>query len=210
VILLDAASSDANIRYRPSSAYDVDPTVGGSSYYGYTEMIQFYSKYRVHSSKIVVRFSNRDAEAHSVYILPITADPGANVSDPARYYMNPLAHKKVVGPYTATPTGVLKHSTTTRKMSGVTDMAEDTYVADVGANPVDNWFWFIGTRYLGSGSMTYGVAMDIEFETQIDFLDRKILTDPAYLATPPKVDPSTGPFPPPVPVYIVQAPAKMQ
>lgn len=206
-ILVDSSSTDANVRFRPSSIYDVDPAVGGGSYYGFTEIAAFFNKYRVHASRITLMFANRDAEAHVPYVLPVPVDPSTNVADPARYYMNNLARKKVVGNYAGMATGRITHFTTTRSVSGVQEFAEDPYTADVGANPTDNWFWFIGTRFLGSGSMTYGLSMDVEILTQVDFFDRKVLSDPAYLS--PKVprEATGGPtFPPPQAVYIVQPP----
>jgi len=209
LILNDSTSSDANIRFRPSSAYDVDPNVGGGSYYGYSEVAAFYNKYRVHSSKITLLAANRDAEGHILYVLPVPVDPGANVADPARYYMNNLSRKKIMGNYAGNAICKLTSNATTRAVSGVQEFAEDTYTADVGANPVDNWFWFIGTRHLGSGSMTYGLALDVEINTVVDFFDRKVLSDPAYLATPqPVVKVQGAPFPPPTPVYIVNPPAE--
>jgi len=209
LILTDASSADANVRFRPSSIYDVDPNVGGGSYYGFAEVSAFFNKYRVHASRITLLIVNRDAEGHVPYVLPIPTDPGANVSDPSRYYMNNLAKKKVVGNYAGTSVARLTSYSTTSSVSGVQEYAEDTYTADVGANPVDNWFWFIGTRFLGSGSMTYGLSIDVEIETIVDFFDRKVLTEPAYLATPKGAANLVGaPYPPPQPVYMVNPPVE--
>ena len=209
LILNDATSADANIRFRPSSIYDVDPTVGGSSYYGFTEISAFYHKYKVFKSKLTIMGANRDAEAHTVYILPISTDPGANVSDPARYYMNPLSKKRVVGSYQAVSTFKLSKSATTQSLSGVTTAAEDPYTADVGSNPTDNWYWFIGTRHLGASTMTYGIAIDIEIQTFVDLFDRKVLSDPSYLSTPKAQtiqSHQSSPYPMPIPVYNVPPP----
>ncbi len=208
-ILNDNTSADANIRFRPSSIYDVDPTVGGSSYYGFTEMAAFYTKYKVISSSITVMGANRDGEASIVYVLPVTSDPGVNVADPARYYMNPLARKRTAAMYQATPVYRVTAHATTKSLSGVSTTADDNYTADVGANPTDNWYWFIGLRYIGASTMTYGVSYDVEIKTQVDLFDRKVLSDPAYLL--PKPQPSIanpGPtFPPPIPVYNVPPPS---
>jgi len=82
-------------------------------------------------------------------------------------------------------------------MGGVTDFADDPYTANVGFNPTENWFFWVGIKYI-SGSMTYGVEAKISLETDVDFFERAELSDPAYLAShhvevTPKSNP---PFPP--------------
>lgn len=204
-VLNDNTSRFAFTRFRPSSIYDVDPLTGGGSFYGFSEWTKFYGKYRTHSSQITVKAVNRDSEAAVPFVLPVAVDPGTSISEPYKYYMNNIARSEILGAYTAQSKCVLKHRTTTKAITGVSERADDPYTALISANPTENWYWLIGTHYIGGGTyMTYGLAVEVKIEAHVDLFDRLVLSDPAYLGG---RDPRTNvgsDYPPPVPVYLVQ------
>lgn len=198
---------DAAYVFRPSSAFDVDPALGGATAYGLTEYANFYSKYRVFASKITLQMTNTDLEGVTVGITPSTTNPGNNPSDISPFISNPLTKFRTIGGFQGNSAGVLEHNMTTQRMSGVATTAEDGYSALVNANPVENWFWVISLVKGGVSTITNGVSILVKIEMTVHFYDRKIL--PAILKVREAALDPPDTFPPPIPVYITQPPTPM-
>lgn len=196
---------DASYVFRPSSPYDVDPAIGGASSYGLAEYANFYSKYRVYSSKITLHMSNTDLEGVIVSLTPSTLNPGNNMSDIGPYISNPLTKFRPIGGYQGNSASTLTHFCTTQRMSGVATTAEDGYSSLVTTNPIENWFWVICLSKAGVSTLSNGVSLVVKIEMTVHFYDRKTLATTLYRhvtrADPPAV------FPPPIPVYLTTPPA---
>lgn len=188
VVDLSASSAkDANFILRPTSIFDVDPLIGGSSTYGYAEWAPFYNRYRVHSSRLTVRFSNREVESCDVYILPTNTNPGANVADPSPYYTHPAAKKGLLGSVYAKDNVTLSYKTTTLKMGAVADFADDAFSSPFGSNPTQDWFWFIGAYKGASLNLTNGVTCYVECSMAVDLYDKRVLETGLLLPRPVRV-----------------------
>jgi len=195
---------DAALVFRPSSAFDVDPALGGAIAYGFTEYAQFYSKYRVFSSRISLNMTNTDLEGITVGITPSTLNPGNNPADLSPYISNPLTKFRTIGGFQGNSAGFLSHAMSTQKMSGVTTTAEDGYSSLTTTNPVENWFWVISGVKGGVSTITNGVSILVKIEITCHFYDRRIL--PAVLGQRTSSLAEPAPFPPPIPVYITNPP----
>jgi hypothetical protein len=207
VDLTASSAKDANFIYRPTSIYDVDPAVGGSSMYGYAEWSPFYGRYRVHSSRITVRFLNREAEGADCYILPTNTNPGSNVADPTPYYTHPACHKKTCGSVYGKDTCTIVYNTTTLRMGAVSDFADDNFSATFGSNPTQDWFWFIGVYKGGSLDLVNGITCYVDIESTVDLYDKKVLDTGLFLSSELRKTVSTSstlPPPPPPPTKVAQ------
>lgn len=195
---------DASYVFRPSSPYDVDPSIGGASSYGLSEYSNFYSKYRVYSSKITLHMTNTEQEGSVISITPSTTNPGNNVSDIGPYISNPLTKFRPIGGFQGNSAATLSHFCTTQKMSGVTTTAEDGYSSLVSTNPVENWYWVVCLTKSGLSNLTYGTALLVKIEMTVHFYDRKTLNTTLYRHV--RGEEQSSSFPPPIPVYLTSPP----
>lgn len=193
-------SKDSNFILRPTSIYDVDPLIGGRSVYGYQEWEPFYGRYRVHSSRIAVRFANRENEASDVYVLPINTNPGSNVADPSPYYTHPAARKRLVGSVYGKDSTTVTCRATTLQMGAINDFADDNFSAPFGANPTNDWYWFIGCYKGGTTDYTVGITAYVDVSITVDLYDKKVLQTGLFAKPPSPVRrhvPVSSPSPPP-------------
>lgn len=203
--LNNAGFKDAGYVFRPTSPYDVDPSIGGASSYGLAEYANFYSKYRVYSSKISLYLNNTEQEGSVISITPSTDNPGLNPSDIGPYISNPLTKFRPIGGFQGNSAAVLSHYMTTQRMAGVSTTAEDGYSSLVTTNPVENWYWIICLVKTGLSNLTYGASMVVKIEMTVHFYDRKTLATTLYRH--PSTSAQGVPFPPPIPVYLTTPPS---
>lgn len=194
----------ANIQYRPTSIFDVDPVVGGRKCYGYDAMSTFYEKYRVVSSHIVVKAGNLETTPISVFVCPTQVNPGVNTSSWRQYAADPCSKLQMLGGYTGNSVSTISNSMTTVQLAGVDGKALDDYSSDFGTNPVLEWFWFIGLTKSTPNVLVYGASLSIEIHIVCDFFSRKVLADPSYDHIPTVVTPV--PYPSPPTVYVATDP----
>lgn len=202
--ITNAGFKDAAYVLRPSSIYDVDPAIGGAKAYGLTEYSEFYSKYRVFSSAITVYATNLELEGTTVFITPSTTNPGNNMTDIGPYISNPLTKFRIISGYQGNASSTVSHYMTTQRMAGVQTTAEDGYSALVSTNPVENWYWVIGLAKAGIINFTNGVSMIIKVECTVHFYDRKVLEATLSKVHTNQAEPTS--YPPPIPVYLTNAP----
>lgn len=203
ILRMSAAATQCNYGFRPSSIYDVDPSIGGASCYGYAEYLPFYSSYRVYSSSIEIFASNLELEGANLFVLATPQNPGNNVADLSPYYAHPRARYLPLGPYTGNGSGRLSASCTTRAISGVTTLAADEYTSEFGTNPANNWFWTIGAIKT-TNNFSYGIDMTVKIKITVDLFDRKVVQ--TGLAMLHRIPAGVSAYPPPIPVYMVPQP----
>jgi len=170
--ILSATLAAANIRFTPTFAYDVDPTLGSTAMAGFAEYAALYRYYRVQGSKIVCHFANKDTVQNCVvYVTPVNSDPGANyaVSVAQQYLANPNTKVGIIGPSLGRNTTVITHKTSTAAYGGSWNHnVQDNYCAPtVGGAPSNNWYWdigILGTTVVSTGVVTLStISIDIEF-----------------------------------------------
>jgi len=119
-VLSLAAATNANYRWRPTAAFDIDPALGGTSMAGFAELAGFYASYRVVSSRIKVTLANPSVLGTiTMIVLPMNADPTNSFSaaNVIASVGNPYAKTKLVGLLGAPPT-VIQNVMTTTKIFG--------------------------------------------------------------------------------------------
>jgi len=171
-----AAATTVNYRYRPTSAYDIDPALGGTSMAGFAELSGFYSSYRVTGSRIKVTVSNPSTTLPiSVIVLPMNADP-TNAFSAANIIAsvgNPYAQVKQA-PLLGGPPAVITNAMTTVKIFGDPAVYYDhNFSSLVNTVPANNWFWNV-SMYVGAFIAT-GINVQVEIEADTEFFDRIFL-----------------------------------
>jgi len=162
----------ANIKFIPTYAYDIDPTVGSTSCPFYNELGTIYRFYRVDSSKISVGFSNAETFSNTCCVCPVNSDPGANTTNYQAFFSNPLAKIKIVGPFNGDGITTITHSASTAMFGGVRNVGQnDFYSGPTGgaSPPTNNWYWFVGVQSL-SGQVN-GVACTVRIWIDIEFFE---------------------------------------
>lgn len=169
-----------SIRYRPTAVYDIDPTIGGTTVSGFTELAAFYNYYRVHSSHIRVHFVNQDTTtAPLIIVLPLNNDPGSAPSAATiqSWQMNPYNSFKLLSSKGGMDRGVVQNVISTEKFVGTRAVRfDDSYAAPVTAIPVNNWFWGVGVLSEGGVNFTNGLTFQVLLSMVVEFYDRKELT----------------------------------
>lgn len=167
-------------RYRPTSVYDIDPSIGGTTVAGFAELAAFYNYYRVHSSSIKVHFVNQDtATAPLIIVLPLNNDPGSGPSAATiqSWQMNPYSHFKLLSAKGGMDRGVVFNHITTEKFVGSRAVRfDDSYASAVTTIPSNNWFWGVGVLSEGGVNFTNGLTFQVLLSVRVEFYDRKELT----------------------------------
>jgi hypothetical protein len=177
-VTISAGASSQSVRFRPTSAFDIDPTLGSASIPGYNELAAVYSAYRVTTSKIVVRVSPGGASVPAMTVLlPLNSDPGSGAALAViqSWLGNPYSKKKVVGT-PGSPVILLVNSMSTEKIYGSKMVyMDDNFSALTNATPTNNWYWALGMFSTSpvSGTSVYYVEFDIQIA--VEFYDRKEL-----------------------------------
>jgi hypothetical protein len=179
VLTIPALSFTVAARYRPSSAFDVDPLLGGTIMPGFTELTAIYGAYRVTSSRITVEFVNESTTAScTACVLPLNADPGASPSSATvqSWPGNPYSKYKIL-PLAGGPSLDLTNEMSTEKIFGSKMVYfDDSFTAAVTTNPVNNWFWAIGLSTNPAAVANINVSNLLKIEIGLEFFDRKALT----------------------------------
>jgi hypothetical protein len=163
-------------RYTPSSAFDVEPLLGGITMPGFDEFAAVYASYRVLSSRIVVKMAGLSTSPVTLIVLPLNLDPGAapTVGTIISWRGQPYAKSKLVGSQ-GSPAVTIVHEMTTAKMFGSNMvLADDNFAALVTASPANNWYWAVAI-YQNVVFASNPVIADVQVLVNVQFYDRKYL-----------------------------------
>lgn len=152
--------------FRGNSCYDPDYTGAGHQPYGYDQWCAattFYDKYRVHSSKVVVKFINFGTDPMYSSIYP-TLDPSAPAGIDEVEEV-PYSHVKHIGVKGAgNSIAFMRSHMFTKKMFGLkTIVPEDSYAADYQHDPANVWYWSLYTQSGSITNLTYTFAIKITY-----------------------------------------------
>jgi len=87
----------ANVRLRPTNAYDIDPSAGSTIVPGFNELAAIYSTYRVNSFRQSTTFVNLEAFPVTVYLGLANLDPTANTTLYQNYLSSRRTRREMVG-----------------------------------------------------------------------------------------------------------------
>jgi len=171
-----AVNTQANYRFRPSAAFDVDPALGGTSMAGFAEMAAQYATYRVVASKIKVSFLNPSTTVPvSVIVLPMNADPtnAFSLANVVASVGNPYAKTKICA-FAGGPTCVIENQMQTKVIWGdPATLYDHNFSSLVTTVPANNWFWNV-CLYVPV-IFAAPVYPTVEIEVDCEFFDRAFL-----------------------------------
>ena len=173
-----SVTSVGSLRFQPSAAFDIDPTVGGTTMAGFNELAALYLSYRVKSSRIKVELANTSPDSIvNLTVVPRNTDPGATPTSGSIIAAReqPYAKNKTSPPLGG-PLVTITSTMSTKKMFGnpMTDF-DDNFAALVTTVPVNNWFWWVSVYSLATIPSTDPVLLNVFIEVDIEFYDRAYL-----------------------------------
>lgn len=172
----------ANIRYRPSSAYDIDPNLASTATVGFAEYATFYQYYRVHGATIRVRVFNQANIPVGIVVFPANVDPGASLSylNLRDYAANPGAVQKVCASLTGAPSAITitKHYSAAFVLGSNTYKYDDSYASLTNGNPGNNWYIGFGAFSLEGAAIAWTGKIDytVDMVLEVEFFEPKLLT----------------------------------
>jgi len=174
----------ANIRYRPTSFYDVDPSVGGTTIVGYTLWSSVYQYYRVRSFNFKFTATNADAFGYQMQCLPLQLDPGANNSTAySTWKMNEYCKSAQLSDKGGSPdTKTIVNRVNCRQFVGdKTQAVDDNYASAFGTSPSNNIYMPAGI-YSPANNFVNGCQSIITCLLRVEMWERTdLLDDPRLL-----------------------------
>jgi hypothetical protein len=169
--ILNAGNNHGNIRYSPTNAFDVDPTLGSSAMPGFAELGALYRFYRVNSFRVKVSVANRETTVGSICLAVLNFDPGVNTANWQNYYSSRDSVKKYMGPLTGACQANLSRSGTIASEGGsdTHQMANDAYSALTSGSPANNIWIFIGTNSVAN--QANGCEVSTQIDINLDFFE---------------------------------------
>jgi len=162
-------------RYKPTSAYDIDPTLGGTAMAGFNEWAALYDYYRVLAYTIEWSMNNQETFGVMVYSVPLNTDPGAAPSATAVHgqIMQPYCVRKFLSGVTGGNSDAeVKITIDSRQFVGVSAQRnDDSYASAVTTSPTNNIWHSIGIFSPGNVFVN-GVSFVTIFVLEVEFYDR--------------------------------------
>lgn len=171
-----SVSNYGSFRFRPSAAYDVDPTAGSTSMAGFSELAALYGSYRVTSSKCVFEVVNPNTSPILAMLVPLNVDPGTSpsVGIVNSYKEQPYSRSRLV-PCTGVEPITLRCDISTEKIYGSKMVyMDDNFSSPVGGIPANNWYWAVGLT--SPGVITNPISWIITIDVGVEFYSRTRLT----------------------------------
>ncbi len=169
--LNNAAQVYANIRYEPTYAYDIDPTLGSTAMPGFSELASLYRQYRVNSIKWKSSFSNLETFPLICYVCPLNGDPAANASNYQNLLSNRESRKRTAGPLTGNGVVTLTGETNVASFAGMANvLVDDATAANTsGTAPAQNIWLAVGI--VGSSALVNGCFVETDLDIELDFFE---------------------------------------
>jgi hypothetical protein len=167
-----------SLRFQPSAAYDVDPSLGSTAVPGFVEFAAFYDNYRVTVSDINVETLSLDNRTTlSCVLLPLNVDPGSSPTGVViqSWVGNAYAKYKMCAATGGPPTSI-SHGMTTEKIFGSKMIYfDDNFQSLTTTVPNNNWYWAIGFIIPISLGSAYTFTTKVNINIGVEFFSRKRL-----------------------------------
>lgn len=180
IINMTSAGSTAVQVFRGNSLFDPDYTGVGTQPLGYDQWSNFYERYKVNASKMMISFSaTSDSNIAATLLLNLTPNGGtSNTPDTRAYYewgTTAYNRNKLVGLMSGgSPIVYMKNYVSTQKIWGE-KTTSDEYSALITSNPARVWFWVFQVDAMsGGGAATTGLVK-CTITYYCEFYDRKQL-----------------------------------
>jgi len=177
-LTIPTTASTAGSRYRPTSAFDIDPLLGSTATPGFAEYAAFYNFYRVTASKITVEFVNTSAaQGVTCVVAPLTSDPGASptTAQVNSYLEQPYAKHRLVGT-SGSPAAKFVIEMSTEKITGSKLIYfDDNWNSGTATTPINNWYWALGVIAPSTPAANQVVNIMFDIFIGCEFFGRKSL-----------------------------------
>lgn len=176
------ANSAQNIRYRPSSAYDLDPTIASTATIGFSEWATLYQYYRVHAVTVKISVYNQSNIPVGIVLFPSNTDPGNGLAwnQLREYSANPGGIMKVAHSLTGAPSACIirKKYTADFVLGSDTYKYDDSYASLTNGSPGNNWYVGFGAFSLEGAAVNWTGKIDytVELIVNVEFYEPKLLT----------------------------------
>lgn len=171
--LNNAGATFASVRFRPSSAFDVDPTIGGTSMPGFNEWAGMYGRYRMLSFKAHVIGTNLEDFPVNFIIFASNFDLGNNYSQVQSMFGNSFARYKYLSPKGGMDRATLRTPWwKTEHIVGSDAVNVDTdFSATISTSPINNTYLNVGL-WTGNGTtLVNGIGMQLVITAQYRFYE---------------------------------------
>lgn len=175
---LQAGFQFSNIRFNPTFAYDIDPTIGSSAMPFFGELGLMYRYYRVNWFRAKVKFSNKDNAPKTVYLCPTNFDPTVNLATFQTLLSQKVCVSKVVGRVDGASCGQLVSFSSIQQLGGAANpLIPDAYTGrcdGTGGSPANSMFIALGAS--SDAAEVSGTTYSLDILINLDFFE---LTTPA-------------------------------
>jgi len=172
-VVLSAGNTFGNIRFEPTYAYDVDPTLASTAMPFFSELTAMYRVYRVEAFTYDITVSNNEtAQAALAYVCPVNFDPGVNTASFQNYLSNSYSRKSILGPSTGNSRGRFRGTVTQAQFVGLEEhRVEDTTTGASTTAPSNN-IWIMLGFGVTTGVQAAGLSYTADLNITIRFFER--------------------------------------
>jgi len=176
-VINNAGFINANIRHRPTCAYDINPALGSTAMPGFTELGGMYRFYRVNKWVSTARWSNNETFPVQAYIAAVNFDPTVNTAAFGQYLSSRTSKKAFLGPLTGYSVATLQLPVSVASFGGSQTSTKqiDSYCGTTAGTIPTNLIWLI-IGVLGGPVLVNGVSVVIDHDIDVDFFE---LANPA-------------------------------
>jgi len=169
--LNNAGATFASIRFRPSSAFDVDPALGGTSMPGFNELAGIYGRYRCLRFKLDLTAVNNEDFPLNVTAFVSNFDLGANYSQVQSQFGNSYERHKFLS-----PKGGMDRARLLTPYWRIEDiigseapLLADAYDSTISTSPTNNTYINIGIWTGNSTALVNGVSIQAVITAEYRF-----------------------------------------
>jgi hypothetical protein len=188
--LNNAGLSYATFRLRPSSAFDVDPSIGGTSMPGFNELAATYGRYRMINFKSEVTGVNLDTNAVNLIVFVSNFDLGNNYSQVQSMFGNSFSRYKFLSPAGGLDRATIRTPkwSTAEIVGSEAPLLDTDFSAVVTASPTNNTYLNIGIWTGNATNLVNGVALQVVITAEYRFYEAfHLVTQPDPLQLHPEL-----------------------
>jgi len=169
--LNNVGSATGSIRFTPTYAYDVDPSLGSTAMPGYLELSTLYRNYRMRSCRWRLTAANADVHPVIVYVCPVNFDTGANYAGYQALLSNNRSKKVMLSLAGGLDRADLQGSFNLTDFGGSVALTiPDSYSGtSTGTDPGNNIYLNVGI--FSYGVLANGVPYSLDIEIELDFFE---------------------------------------
>ncbi len=170
--LNNAGLTYASVRFRPTSAYDVDPVIGGTSMPGFNEWAAIYGKYRVLRFRAEIVAVNLELDFPLNFIVfPSNFDLGANYSQVQSQFGNSFAKYRFLSPKGGQDRATIRTPWwSSRQIVGSDSVyLDDDYASNTNASPVNNSYINVAIWTGNAVNLANGAGVQIVITSEVRF-----------------------------------------